>query len=94
MILKVLEVETDTQNPSKINNKWSSTLEGLLASNFHGFLWILEAKLSQIVMENRAKINQKPMENTIEKKKASWRRLGDVLERLRTRKILRTRCTR
>ena len=59
MILKVLEVEVGTKNPSKINKKRSSTWEGLLASIFHGFWWILEAKLSQVGMENRAKIHPK-----------------------------------
>ena len=59
MILKVLEVEVGTKNQSNINLKGSSTWEGLLASMFRGFLWILEAKLSQVGMENRAKIDQK-----------------------------------
>ena len=47
-----------------------------MASIFHGFWWILEAKLSQVGMENRAKIDQKTYGKRIEKKKASWRRLG------------------
>ena len=59
MILKVLGIEVGSQNPSKIDQKSISTWEGLLASIFHGFWWILEAKLSQVGMENRAKINQK-----------------------------------
>ena len=59
MILKVLEVEVGTKNPSKMHLKRSSTWEGLLASFFHGFWLILEAKLNQVGMENRAKINQK-----------------------------------
>ena len=59
MILKILEVEVGTKNPSKINKKRSSTWEGRLASIFYGFWWILEAKLSQVGMENRAKIDQK-----------------------------------
>ena len=46
MILKVLEVEVGTKNPSKTHLKRSSTWEGLLASIFHGFWWILEAKLA------------------------------------------------
>ena len=87
MILKVLEVEVGTKNPSKINLKRSSTWEGLLASIFHGFWWILEAKLSQVGMENRAKIVQKAHGKYNEKKKASWRRLGGVLERLGRLKI-------
>ena len=49
-----------------------------MASIFHGFWWILEAKLSQVGMENRAKINQKAHGKYDEKKKASWRRLGGV----------------
>ena len=59
MILKVLEVEVGTKNPLKIFSKRSSTWEGLLALMFHGCWWILEAKLSQVGMENRAKIDQK-----------------------------------
>ena len=43
---------------------------------FHGFWWILEAKLSQVGMQNRAKIDQKAHGKYDEKKKASWRRLG------------------
>ena len=80
MIVKVLEVEVGTKNPSKIHKKRSSTWEGLLASIFHGFWWILEAKLNQVGMENRAKIDQKTHGKYDEKKKASWRRLGGVLE--------------
>ena len=76
MILKVLEVEVGTKNPSKIHKKRSSTWEGLLASIFHGFWWILEAKLSQVGMENRAKIHPKTHSKNSEKRKASWRRLG------------------
>ena len=71
MILKVLEVEVGTKNPLKINLKRSSTWEGLLASIFHGCWWILEAKLSQVGMENRPKIDQKTNWKLIEKKKAS-----------------------
>ena len=51
-------------------------MEGLLASIFHGFWWILEAKLSQVGMENRPKIDQKLIENTMKKR----RHLGGVLE--------------
>ena len=87
MILKVLEVEVGTKNPSKIHLKSSSTWEGLLASIVHGFSWILEAKLSQVGMENRAKIDQKAHGKYDEKKKASWRRLGGVLDRLGVLKI-------
>ena len=51
-----------------------------MASNFHGFLWILEAKLSQVGMENQAKIDQKVSRKYDEQKEgileASWRRLG------------------
>ena len=38
--------------------------------------------MSQVGMENRAKIDQKAHGKYDEKKKASWRRLGGVLERL------------
>ena len=59
MILKVLEAEVATATRLKIHPKMKASWEGLLASIFHGFWWILEAKLSQIGMENRAKTNQK-----------------------------------
>ena len=51
------------------------------------FWWILEAKLNQVGMENRAKIDQKTTWKRNEKKKASWRRLGGVLGRLGPLKI-------
>ena len=51
-----------------------------MASILHGFRGILEAKLSQVGMENRAKIDQKAHGKYDEKKEgileASWRRLG------------------
>ena len=81
MILKDPGVEVGSQNRSKIDQKRNLTWEGILASIFHGFWWILEAKLSQVGMENRAKIDQKAHWKYDEKKKASWRRLGGpVLE--------------
>ena len=42
------------------------------------FWWILEAKLSQVGMENRAKMDQKTYGKYDEKRKASWRRLGGL----------------
>ena len=45
MILKVLGVEVGTKNRSKIDQKMKSSWEGILASIFHGFWSILEAKL-------------------------------------------------
>ena len=46
MILKVLGVEVGTKNRSKIDKKMKSSWEGILASIFHGFWSILEAKLA------------------------------------------------
>ena len=46
MILKVLGVEVGTKNRSKIDQKMKSSWEGILASIFHGFWSILEAKLA------------------------------------------------
>ena len=61
---------------------------------FHGFELILEAKLNQVGMENRAKIDQKTHGKYTEKKKASWRRLGGVLDHLGVLNIHGTRWTR
>ena len=46
MILKVLGVEVGSKNQSKIDKKMKSRWEGILASIFHGFWLILEAKLA------------------------------------------------
>ena len=46
MILKVLGVEVGTKNQPKIDQKMRSSWEGILASIFHGFLSILEARLA------------------------------------------------
>ena len=55
-------------------------MDRLLATFFHGFWLILEAKLNQVDMENRAKINQKAQWKYNEKKEgileASWDVLG------------------
>ena len=59
LILKVLGVQVGTKNRSKIDQKMKSSWEGILASIFHEFLWILEAKLAPSWVENRSKINQK-----------------------------------
>ena len=59
MILKVLEVEVGIENPFKIHHKSSSSWEDLLASIFHGFGWILDAKGSQVGTKNPIKIDLK-----------------------------------
>ena len=46
MILKDPGVEVGSQNRSKIDQKRNFTWEGILASIFHGFWSILEAKLA------------------------------------------------
>ena len=46
MNLKDPGVEVGSQNRSKIDQKRNSTWEGILASIFHGFWSILEAKLA------------------------------------------------
>ena len=48
MILKDLGVEVGSKNLSKIDQKRRSTCEGILASIFHRFWWILGAKLGAI----------------------------------------------
>ena len=53
MILKVLGVQVGTKNLSKIDQKMKSSWEGILASIFHEFWWILEAKLAPSWVENR-----------------------------------------
>ena len=45
MILKDSGVEVESQNRPKIDPKTKLGWEGLLASIFHGFWWILEAKM-------------------------------------------------
>ena len=74
--MKVLEAEVGTKNPLKKELNLGRPL-GIV---FHGFWLILEAKLSQVGMENRAKIDQKAHGQYDEKKKASWKHLGGVLE--------------
>ena len=60
MILRVQGVEVGSQNRSKIDQKTKSTWEGILASIFHRFWWILGAKLG-------GKIEPRSIKNGIEK---------------------------
>ena len=60
MILKVLGVEVGSKNPSKNDQKMKSTWEGILASIFNGFSWILGGKLGR-------KIEPRGIKNGIEK---------------------------
>ena len=53
MILKVLEVEVGTKHRLKIDQKMKASWEGLLASIFHGFSSILEAKMDPSWRENQ-----------------------------------------
>ena len=60
ILLKVLEVKVGTKNRSKIDQKMSSTSEGLLASIFEGFWWIFGSNLG-------GQIHQKSMSKGIKK---------------------------
>ena len=61
MILKVPGVEVGNKNRSKIDQKSMLTCEGILASIFHRFWWILGAKLG-------GKIEPRSIKNGIEKR--------------------------
>ena len=83
-------LEVGSKNRSKIDQKMKSRWEGILASIFHGFWSILEAKLApswgRKSIKNRSKMASK---NRCQKegdkigknrqKSASWRRLGRIL---------------
>ena len=62
-IFEILGVEVGSKNRSKIYQKRSSTWEGILASIFERFWWILGAKLGpswrQVGLKNRWQINPK-----------------------------------
>ena len=60
MILEVPGVEVGSNNPSKNDQKMKSTWEGILASIFNGFWWILGGKLG-------GKIEPRGIKNGIEK---------------------------
>ena len=60
ILLKVLDVKVGTKNRSKIDQKMSSTSEGLLASIFEGFWWIFGPNLG-------GQIHQKSMSKGIKK---------------------------
>ena len=49
-------VEVERKNPSKNDQKMKSTWEGILASIFYGFWWILGGKLGW-ELESRSIIN-------------------------------------
>ena len=71
-ILKILGVEVGSKNRLKINLKMKSTREGILASIFDRFCWILRAKLGGKI-EPRSM--QKGIEKTIEKRTAFGKEL-------------------
>ena len=60
MILKVRGVQVGSKNRLKIDQKMKSTWEGILASIFHRFWWILGAKLG-------GKIEPRSIKNGTEK---------------------------
>ena len=60
LIREVLGVEVGSKNPSKNDQKMKSTWEGILASIFNGFWWILGGKLG-------GKIEPRGIKNGIEK---------------------------
>ena len=67
-IFEILGVEVGSKNRLKIDQKMKSTWEGILASIFHRFWWILGGKLGGKI-EPRSM--QKGIEKTIEKRKAA-----------------------
>ena len=64
ILLNVLEVKVGTKNESKINQKMSSTSEGLLASIFGACWWVLGAKLGG---QMEPKAIQKGIEKIVKK---------------------------
>ena len=91
MIFGVRGVQIRSKNRPKIDQKMKSSWEGILASIFHGFWSILEAKMApswgRKSIKNRS---QKGIEKHMRKKGAlgpswappgpSWSRLGGVLD--------------
>ena len=64
MILKVRGMEVGIKNRSIIDQKIMLTCEGILASIFHRFWWILEAKLDESWHQKRSKNGyEKPSKN-------------------------------
>ena len=79
MILRDPGVEVESQNRLKIDPKTKLGWEGLLASIFHGFWWILEAKMgpswppkSNKNRSQEASKNRRQKESVLT---ASWSRL-------------------
>ena len=60
LIFEVLRFEVGNKNQSKIDPKMKSTWEGILASIFHRFWWILGGKLG-------GKIDPRSIQKGIEK---------------------------
>ena len=81
MIREVLGVEVGSKNPSKNDQKMKSTWEGILASIFDGFWWILGGKLGVKSSQDRPKIDSKRHQKNDEKKSASWSPQGGVRPR-------------
>ena len=83
MILKVLEVEVETENRLKIHPKMKASWEGLLASIFHGFSSILEAKMEPSwegkSIRNRSKKASRNRCQKVALRKASGTPLGGLL---------------
>ena len=83
MILKVLEAEVATETRLKIHPKMKASWEGLLASIFHGFSSILEAKMEPSwegkSIRNRSKKASKNRCQTVALRKASGTPLGGLL---------------
>ena len=66
MIFGVSGVQVGSKNRAKIDQKMRSTWEGILASIFDGFWWILGGKLG-------GKIEPRGIKNGIEKTMKKWR---------------------
>ena len=72
MILKVPGVEVGSKSRSKIDQKSMLTGEGFLASIFHRFWWILEAKLDPSWHQKSNKNGYEKPSKKEAPKTASW----------------------
>ena len=72
ILVNALEIKVGTKNQSQIDQKMRSTAEGLLASIFEGFWWILELNLG-------AKIQRKSLSKWILKRSKVEERLESIL---------------
>ena len=70
--MTVRGVQVESKNRLKIDQKMKSTWEGILASIFHRFWWILETKLDPSWHQKSNKNGYKKPSKKEAPKKASW----------------------